>query len=83
VQFERIPPDMRARVFGVISAGVTFATPIAVLVTGYLLEGLQLRGALLLLGFVYLAITLSTLVNPVMRQMNRQSQANVTTLESS
>jgi MFS family permease len=84
VQFERIPPDMRARVFGVISAGVMVATPIAVLVAGYLLEGLTLRGTLLILGFGYLAITLSTLVNPAMRQMNRQPAASpAPTLESS
>lgn len=70
VTYERIPEGMRARVFGTITAGVTIAVPLSVLVTGYLLEWLGLRPLLLVLGTGYMLTTGSLLINPAIRELN-------------
>jgi MFS family permease len=68
---ERIPAAMRARVFGTINAGVLAGIPLGTLASGYLVAWLGLRLTLLLIGAVYLAATLSLLVNPVMKKMEK------------
>jgi predicted MFS family arabinose efflux permease len=73
VTYERIPEGMRARVFGTITAGVTIAVPLSVLVTGYLLEWLGLRPLLLVLGTGYMLTTGSLLVNPAIHELNTHS----------
>jgi MFS family permease len=74
VQYERVPATMRARVFGTITAGAFLAMPLGVLITGYALEWVGLRPVLLTLGTLYLITTLSLLINPALREMDRQRE---------
>lgn len=74
IQYERVPAAMRARVFGTITAGAFLAMPLGVLITGYALEWAGLRPVLLTLGARYLITTLSLLINPALREMDRQPQ---------
>jgi predicted MFS family arabinose efflux permease len=72
VQYERIPPDMRGRVFGTITAGAWAAMPLGILLGGILTEQFGVRPLLIALGFTYLATTCSMAVIPAMHEMNRR-----------
>lgn len=69
-QFARIPPAMRARVLGMMTASVFAAIPLGVLWSGYLVDQFGVRHTLLMLGIVHFAATCSLIVNPVMRQLD-------------
>ncbi len=74
VEFERIPPDMRGRVFGAIQAGAWLAMPLGMLLGGMLTEKL---GTLLLLaglGVAYFITTLSMAFIPAMKEMNKKTK---------
>ena len=70
IEYERIPVDMRGRVFGAITAGAYVAMPLGVLVAGYALELVGLRLSLLAVAGCYLATTLTLSVNPAIRGMD-------------
>ncbi|HLA01708.1 MAG TPA: MFS transporter [Aestuariivirga sp.] len=72
VEYERIPPGMRGRVFGTIQAGAWAAMPLGMLLGGVLTEQYGLQPILIGLGITYLASTLAMAVIPAMREMNRQ-----------
>lgn len=55
---ERIPSEMRARVWGVVYAGCTAAMPLGALLAGIGVARLGLSGALVTFGVVYLAVML-------------------------
>lgn len=76
VEYERIPPEMRGRVFGTITAGAWAAMPLGTLLGGILTEQLGVQPLLISLGLTYLATTLSMAVIPAMRQMDRRADAN-------
>ncbi|HLY29638.1 MAG TPA: MFS transporter [Ktedonobacterales bacterium] len=78
VSYERIPATLRARVFGVITAGATVGMPLGALISGYLGAWLGLRTTLLLLGTIYVAMTASLLVNPTLRGMEKQRKSDLT-----
>ncbi len=67
---ERVPTEMRARVFGTLGAGVLAGIPFGTFVIGYVVAGLGLQMTLLVMGTLYLVATLSLLVNPAMREMD-------------
>ena len=69
LQYARVPRAMRARVFGVVSAGVMAAAPLGALLGGLSVAALGLRATLMLFGTVYLAATLSPLVTPAWREI--------------
>ncbi len=50
--------------------------PIGVLAGGYLLEGIGLRWTLIAIGVCYVTTTLTMLVNPAIRDMNRRPLAD-------
>lgn len=75
VAFERIPTQLRARVFGVVTAGAMMGTPLGALLSGWLGSQVGPRPALLAFGAVYLVATLSLFVNPALRQMERKPAA--------
>lgn len=77
IKYERIPPDMRGRVFGAMSSGAWLAMPLGVLLGGYAIEWVGLVPTLLVVGGCYLLTTLSLAFNPVLRQMDRPRDANV------
>ncbi|MBN2841246.1 MAG: MFS transporter [Coriobacteriia bacterium] len=72
VSFERIPGHMRGRVLGTITAGAWVAMPLGVLVGGLLTERFGVHVAVVTVGAVYVAVALSMLAIPAMRQMDRE-----------
>ena len=76
IEFERVPEQMRGRVFGAIQAGAWTAMPIGVLAGGYLLEGIGLRWTLIAIGVCYVTTTLTMLINPAVHDMNRRPLAD-------
>lgn len=71
VMQERVPAELRGRVFGTMTAGAYLAVPLGMLLTGYMVELTSVRTTLLIQASIYLAITLSLLINPALRQMNK------------
>jgi MFS family permease len=75
VMQERLPSEMRARVFGTISAGTLAGIPLGTLISGYIVMWLGLQMTLLVMGALYLVTTLSLLLNPaISRGMNKSLQ---------
>lgn len=72
VEFERIPANMRGRVFGAITAGAWVAMPLGMLLGGLLTEKLGTFYMLIGLGAAYLITTLSMAFIPAMKEMNRK-----------
>ena len=68
---ERIPVEMRARVFGTINAGILAGIPLGTVVSGYLATWIGLQMTLIVIGTVYLVTTLSLLLNPDLRKMEK------------
>ena len=68
---ERIPADMRGRVFGTLTAGAYLAVPLGMVLAGYLLDWIGIRATLLAQAACYFVITFSLLFNPALREMNR------------
>jgi len=71
VEFERIPENMRGRVFGAITAGAWIAMPLGMLLGGVFTEKLGVNTMLVFLGAAYLIFTLSMAFIPAMKEMNR------------
>jgi MFS family permease len=72
VEFERVPEQMRGRVFGAIQAGAWLAMPVGVLAGGFVIEAIGLRWTFIITGLLYLATTLSMIVNPAIHDMDRR-----------
>jgi MFS family permease len=75
IMYERIPKAMRARVMGFASAGFQVAMPLGPLIAGFLLEAIDLRSTLFLLGLSYLLIALTMLFGPGLRAMDVKAVA--------
>jgi MFS family permease len=73
VEYERIPEELQSRIFGVTAAGCLVGMPVGVLSAGFATEAFGLRPTLLVLGALYLLVTLTPLVWPVWRQMDRSA----------
>jgi MFS family permease len=71
IEFERIPQNMRGRVFGAITAGAWLAMPLGMLLGGVLIEGLGTSPVLIGLGIVYFVTTVSMAFIPAMKEMNK------------
>ena len=69
---ERLPIEMRARVFGTINAGVLAGVPLGTVASGYLVAWIGFQMTLLIMGALYLVTTLSLLVNPATRTMEKR-----------
>jgi MFS family permease len=76
VEFERVPPDMRGRVFGAIQAGAWVAMPLGMLLGGILTDRFGTLVMLIGLGITYFITTLSMAFIPAMKEMNRKPQAS-------
>jgi MFS family permease len=74
VQFERIPPDMRGRVFGTITAGAWIAMPLGMLLGGVLTEKFGVIPMFISMAIAYFATTISMAFIPAMKEMNRKPQ---------
>ena len=75
---ENLPQEMRARVFGVVIAGAMMGTPLGAFISGYLVTWLGAQHTLMIMGAIYLLATLSFLVNPAMKQMDKPKQIGTT-----
>ncbi|WP_069173006.1 MFS transporter [Streptomyces griseus] len=71
VTYERVPEELRSRVSGALTAGCELAMPVGGLAAGLLVEAVGVRGALAVMGGVYLLATLSPLVFPAWRTMEK------------
>jgi predicted MFS family arabinose efflux permease len=63
---------MRARVFGTINAGVLAGVPLGTFASEYLVAWIGFQMTLLIMGALYLVTTLSLLVNPATRTMEKR-----------
>jgi len=73
VEFERIPPNMRGRVFGAIGAGAWLAMPFGMLLGGVLTDKYGTFPMLIGLGITFFITTLSMAFIPAMKEMNRKA----------
>lgn len=71
VKLERVPPGMRARVYGLIGAGCWAAMPLGSLLAGLAVEHVGLRPTLLAAGTAYVLITLTPLLGGPWRGLDR------------
>lgn len=78
VIFERVPAELRSRVSSVTTAGVEMTMPLGGLLAGLLVERAGLGHTMLAFGAVYLLATLSPLVFPAWRQMEKVSSSGRT-----
>jgi MFS family permease len=78
VAYERVPAGLRARVFGVLTAGAMLGSPLGGLVAGAIVPGIGIMPSLLLFGAVYTVATVSLLVNPSLHGMNKPRALPVT-----
>ena len=72
IEFERIPPTMRGRVFGAIQAGAWIAMPLGMLLGGILTDRLGTFIMMIGLAITFLITTLSMAFIPAMKEMNRK-----------
>ena len=70
VAYERVPPHMRGRVFGVASAGSYAAIPLGALLGGVVVEAVGIEWTLLAIGICYLSVTGYSLFNRAFRAMD-------------
>lgn len=71
---ERVPAELRGRVFGTITALAYVATPLGVLLGGVAIEWVGLRATIAAIAAGYLLTTLTLLVNPALREMDGRSE---------
>ncbi len=74
IEFERIPAEKRARVFGAGTAGSMLATPLGGLLAGGLATTIGIWPCILLFGVVYTLATASLLVNPALRNIDTRNK---------
>lgn len=68
---ERTPPGILARVLGALSAGVMAGIPLGTFASGFVVTWIGLRATLIVMGAIYLLATLSILVNPALKKMEK------------
>jgi len=71
VRNERVPAELRGRVFGAMLAIGLSAMPLGVVAGGLLIEAIGVGPTFAIIAACYLAATLSQAVNPVLREMDR------------
>jgi MFS family permease len=69
VEYERIPPQLHARVLGAIKASAWVTIPFGSLLGGALVNLVGLTSALTLCGAVYLVVTVTPLILPAWRDV--------------
>jgi MFS family permease len=71
IEFERIPANMRGRVFGAITAGAWIAMPLGMLLGGIGTDRFGILPMFIALAVTYFITTISMAFVPAMKQMNR------------
>ncbi len=72
IEFERIPSQMRGRVFGAITAGAWLAMPLGMLLGGILTDKLGTFIMMIGLAITFFITTFSMAFIPAMKEMNRK-----------
>lgn len=70
VRQERVPPELRGRVFGAITALCYVAIPVGLLTGGLLLELVGMRASVSAIAAIYVAISLGMRFSPALRAMD-------------
>lgn len=70
---EHVPPVLRARVLGLLNASVIAGIPLGTLAGGFVVTWIGLRATLAGMGVIYLLATLSILVNPALKKMEKSA----------
>jgi MFS family permease len=78
IEFERIPANMRGRVFGAITAGAWVAMPLGILLGGILTDRLGTFTMMIGLAITFLFTTISMAFIPAMKEMNRRTGSTMT-----
>ncbi|MFD4791566.1 MFS transporter, partial [Streptomyces sp. NPDC058459] len=73
VAYERVPEEVRGRVFGMLTACALAAAPLGMLGAGPALDGWGLTRTLLATGVLYLGVTLMPLVSRVWRELDERT----------
>lgn len=68
---ERVPADLRGRLFGMLFAVGFVGQAPGMLLAGYLLTVIHLQATLVAIALAYLAVTISLLINPAFHEMDR------------
>ena len=76
IEFERIPPHMRGRVFGAITAGAWIAMPLGMLLGGIFTDRFGTFVMMIGLAITFLLTIVSMAFIPAMKEMNRKPQAS-------
>ena len=70
VEYERVPPRLRGRVFGAVTAGAWASIPLGTILGGIAVETLGVQATLFLIGIAYVAVTGYGFVNAAFRDMD-------------
>ncbi|MFD8981389.1 MFS transporter [Streptomyces sp. NPDC059564] len=81
VVYELVPEELRSRVAGVTTAGCELAMPLGGLTAGLLVDASGVTRALLVFGGVYLLATLTPLLFPAWRDLDRTPERPVSRTE--
>jgi MFS family permease len=76
IECERIPSNMRGRVFGAVTAGAWIAMPLGMLLGGILTDRFGTLVMMIGLAITYFITTVSMAFIPTMKEMNRKPQAS-------
>ena len=71
---ERIPEQMLGRVLGLVFAAAQVATPLGVLLAGFLIAGVGVRGEMAMIAGGFSAVVAITLLHPIVRTIDRPSE---------
>jgi MFS family permease len=72
---ERVPAELRGRVFGLILTLILAAAPLGLLIVGFALDAIGLRATLLALASAYTVVTVGMAVNPGLRGLDASRPA--------
>jgi hypothetical protein len=78
---ERIPADLRGRVFGVLVAFHRLGTPVGVLLAGYLIQLSSLTSALVAIAVLSFLMPIMVALAPAIRSMDQRASVVVAPLE--
>jgi MFS family permease len=76
IEFERIPPNMRGRVFGAVTAGAWIAMPLGMLLGGIFTDKYGTFVMMIGLAITFFITTGSMAFIPAMKEMNRSPQTS-------
>ncbi|WP_285567875.1 MFS transporter [Streptomyces sp. NBC_01463] len=82
VTYEAVPEELRSRVLSTTTAATQLVTPLGGLAAGFLADSAGLQSALVTFGGVYLLATLSPVIFPVWKRMDRSGPSHDTTATS-